>query len=69
MKVEVGYFPDRRLKLLLRCNIGDKNLWYDETTNSYTICLSEDMIFLLVEAYLAFNAYNIWKRRKRHQDN
>ncbi len=68
MKVEVGYFPDRRLKLLLRCNIGDKNLWYDDPTNSYTICLSQDMIFLL-EAYFAFNAYNIWKRRKRHQNN
>jgi hypothetical protein len=62
--VEVSYFPDRRLKLLLRCWIGDKNFWYDQTTKSYTICLDEDTILLTLEAYLAINGYNIWKLGK-----
>ena len=68
--VEVGFFPDRRLKLLLRCRIGDRNFWYDPTTKSYTICLEEDKILLLLETYLAINGYNIWKiRKRRHQSD
>jgi hypothetical protein len=63
--VEVGYFPDKRLKLLLRCWIGDRNFWYDPTTKSYTLCLEEDIILLAFEAYLALNGYNIWKLRER----
>jgi len=69
-RVEIGYFTaltsdDRRLKLLLRCIVGDKNFWYDPETKSYTICLDEDTILLLLESYMAINGYNIWKRRKR----
>ena len=60
--VKIEYFPDRRLKVLLHCKVGDKNFWHDSASNSYTICLDEDTIFLLFETYLALNNYNNWKR-------
>lgn len=65
--VEIGYFPDKRLKLLLRCQIGDRNFWYDPTTNSYTICLDEDTIYLIFEGYVAINGYNFWKQKRRNR--
>ena len=66
MTVEVDYFSDKRLKMLLRCRVGDKNFWHDSATNSYTICLDEDTISLLFETYLALNNYNNWKLRKKY---
>jgi len=69
-RVEVGYFSrrngKRRLKVLLRCFKGDKNFWYDPETESYTICLEEDIIFLLFETYGAINGYNNWKLGNYH---
>ena len=64
--VEVGYFSGKpkRLKLLLRCRIGDKNFWYDPATNSYTLCLDEETLLLLYEGYVAINTYNEWKLSK-----
>ena len=57
MKVEIGYFKDKRLKVILRFKEG-KNFWYDPETDSYTFCGTWEEIQLPFEALMAIDTYN-----------
>lgn len=63
MRVEIGYFKDGRLKVILRFKKG-KNFWYDPKTDSFTFCGTKEDLALPYETLMAIDTYNIWKNSK-----
>lgn len=57
MRVEISYFKDGRLKVILRFRKG-KNFWYDAETDTYTFCGTKEEFTLPFEALLAIDTYN-----------
>lgn len=62
MKVEIDYFKDGRLKVILRFKRG-KNFWYDAGTDTYTFCGTKEDITLPYETLLAIDSYNEDRRK------
>lgn len=57
MRVEIGYFKDGRLKVILRFKKG-RNFWYDSETDTYTFCGTKEEIALPFETLVAVDTYN-----------
>lgn len=62
--VEVDYFSDGRLKVLMRFKVGE-NFWYDPSNNTYTWCASIEELSKYMESLKAIDAYNKQKIQKK----